>query len=122
MPPTKEDVRPAKPEEQELARKRDEQAALESELAERELRAANLRAELGAFERRYLHEVGLRYAELDELKAQIAERAAKNQPGADRPQQVARQAHSSRPDFRPRRSRPSPAAHGRSEQSLRVRR
>jgi hypothetical protein len=72
MAPTKEDIRPAKPEEQELARKRDEQSTLETELAERELRAANLRAELGAFERRYLHEVGMRYAELDELKAQIA--------------------------------------------------
>jgi len=92
MPPTKEDIRPAKPEEQELARKREEQAALETELAERELRAANLRAELGAFERKYLHEVGMRYAQLDELKAQIAERAANNQPGADRAQQAARDA------------------------------
>jgi hypothetical protein len=94
MPPTKEDVRTAKPEEQELARKRDEQAALESELAERELRAANLRAELGAFERQYLHEVGMRYAELDELKAQIAERTAQNQPEAERAQQAARDARS----------------------------
>ncbi len=51
MAPAKEDVRPAKPEEQELARKREEQTALEAELADRELRAANLRAELGAFER-----------------------------------------------------------------------
>src|ERR1700691_612713 len=46
------------PEKQELARKREEQAAIESELAERELRSANLRAELGAFERQYLHHVG----------------------------------------------------------------
>src|SRR6202161_1039091 len=46
------------PEEQELARKREEQAAIESELAERELRSANLRAELGAVERQYLHHVG----------------------------------------------------------------
>jgi hypothetical protein len=92
MAPIKEDVRPAKPEEQELARKREEQTALEAELADRELRAANLRAELGAFERTYLHEVGLRYAQLDELKAQIAERAANNQPGADRAQQAARDA------------------------------
>src|SRR5271170_2111862 len=70
------DIHTAKPEEAELARKREEQAAIESELAERELRSANLRAEMGAFERQYLHFVGLRYAELDELKAEIAERLA----------------------------------------------
>src|SRR5271170_4169226 len=51
-----------KPEEQELARKREEQAALETEMAERELRSANFRAELGAFERQYLHFVGTCYA------------------------------------------------------------
>ena len=92
MPPIKEDIRPAKPEEQELARKREEQSALETDLTERELRAASLRAELGAFERRYLHEVGMRYAALDELKAQLAERAAKSQPDTDRAQQAAREA------------------------------
>jgi hypothetical protein len=80
------------PEEQELARKRAEQAAIESELAERELRSANLRAELGAFEQQYLHFVGSRYAELDELKAGIAERTAREQPGNTRAQQVAREA------------------------------
>jgi len=99
MAPTKQDTRPdirdarpAKPEEQELARKREEQTALESELAEREERAASLRAELSSFERRYLHDVGMRYAELDELKAQMAERAAKSQPGAERAQHAAREA------------------------------
>jgi hypothetical protein len=80
------------PEEQELARKRAEQAAIESELAERELRSANLRAELGAFEQQYLHFVGSRYAELDELKAGIAERTAKEQPDNTRAQQAAREA------------------------------
>src|SRR6202453_1329516 len=80
------------PEEQELARKRSEQGAIESELAERELRSANLRAELGAFEQQYLHFVGSRYAELDELKAGIAERAAREQPSNARAQQVAREA------------------------------
>jgi hypothetical protein len=68
---------PQKPEEQELARKFQEQAAIESELADRELQCASLRAELGAFERQFLHFVGSRYAELDELKARIAERIAK---------------------------------------------
>src|ERR1700723_2226376 len=80
------------PEEQELARKRAERAAIESELADRELRSANLRAELGAFEQQYLHHVGSRYAELDELKAGIAERTAKTQPSNVRAQQVAREA------------------------------
>ncbi len=84
--------KPVKPEEHELARKREEQAALEAELAERELRSANLRAELGAFERQYLHFVGSRYAELDEWKARIAERLAKEQPGNERAQQAARDA------------------------------
>jgi hypothetical protein len=80
------------PEEQELARKREEQAAIESELAERELRSANLRAELGAFERQYLHHVGSRYAELDELKAAVAERLAQDQPANERAQHAAREA------------------------------
>ena len=58
-----------KPEEQELARKREEQAALQMELAGRELQLANLLAELAVFERRYLHFVASRYAELDKWKA-----------------------------------------------------
>ena len=82
----------AKPEEQELARKIEEQAAIESELAERELRSANLRAELTAFERRYLHFIGARYTELDEYKAQLAERLARQQPGNERAQQAGREA------------------------------
>jgi hypothetical protein len=81
-----------KPEEQELSRKLAEQAAIEGELADRELRAANLRAELSAFERRYLHFIGARYAELDEYKAQLAERLAQQQPGNERAQQAAREA------------------------------
>jgi len=83
---------PIKPEERELARKRAEQAAIEAELADRELRAASLRAELGAFERRYLHFVGSRYAELDEWKAKLAERIAREQPHNERAQQSARMA------------------------------
>jgi hypothetical protein len=81
-----------KPEDQELARKLAEQAATEGELADRELRVANLRAELTAFERRYLHFIGTRYAELDECKAQIAERVAREQPRNERAQQAAREA------------------------------
>jgi len=61
-----------KPEEQELARKQEEQAALQMELAGRELQLANLLAELAAFERRYLHFVASRYAELDKWNARSA--------------------------------------------------
>ena len=81
-----------KPEDQELVRKREEQTAIETELADCELRAANLRAELGAFERRYLHFVGSRYAELDELNAQVAEQIARSHPRNERAQQAAREA------------------------------
>ena len=81
-----------KPEEQELGRKREEFRALESELAERELHSANLRAELSAFERRYLHLVGQKYAELDDLKRQIAERLAREQPANDWAQKAAARA------------------------------
>jgi hypothetical protein len=70
----------AKPEERELALKLEEHAAIQAELAERELKAEDLRAELGAFEKQYLHHVGTLYAELDELKAQIATRRAEANP------------------------------------------
>jgi len=83
---------PVKPEDQELARKLAEQAGLEADLAERELRAQNLRAELGAFERQYLHFVGSRYAELDEWQARLAEHLAGARPGNDRARQAAEQA------------------------------
>jgi hypothetical protein len=84
--------KPPKPEDQELARKLGEQAAIEGDLAERELRVANLRAELSAFERRYLHFLGSRYAELDECTAQLAEQFARQRPENERAQQTAREA------------------------------
>ena len=61
------------PEEEELAKKREELAILQVELADRELFLANLRAELAAFDGRYLREVGVLYAELDEWNARLAE-------------------------------------------------
>ena len=79
-----------RPEERELETKRGELAALETSLAEREVEFASLRAELGSFERKYLAEVGLRYAELDELRAQLAEKAAAEQPGDPCLQEAAR--------------------------------
>lgn len=60
------------PEEQELENKQRELAALEAELAERELDLATVQAELHTFEREYLRVVGVRYAELDEIEAEIA--------------------------------------------------
>jgi len=69
-------VRHLSPEDQELARKRDELVILQAELTDRELSLANLRSELAAFEGRYLREVGVLYAELDDWNAKIAELAA----------------------------------------------
>src|SRR5579875_3083911 len=73
-----------KPEERELARKRNEQERLEAELAECELRLETLRGELRALESRYLNLVGAGYAELDEVRAQLAERLAAEEPGNER--------------------------------------
>jgi len=80
------------PEERELDRKRAELARLESELAQRELDLATLQAELRAFEGRYLRIVGVRYAALDEIEAQIAEAQARLNPGDSTAQRGAAQA------------------------------
>lgn len=64
--------------EQEIAARQRELAALESELIDRECYLANLREELSAFEARYIREVGVLYAELDEWNARIAELIAQN--------------------------------------------
>jgi hypothetical protein len=72
-------VRRVSPEEEELAKKRDELPLLQAELAERELFLTNLRAELSAFEGQYLRQVGTLYAELDEWNAKIAERMAEEE-------------------------------------------
>jgi hypothetical protein len=68
------------PEEQELEKKKAELAALEAELIQRELDLATLRAELSDFESRYLRTVGVLYAELDDIEAQIAEAQARRKP------------------------------------------
>ena len=89
-----------KPEDEELAKKKLELAKLESELADRELYIATLRAELAAFERQYLKIVGSRYAELDEINAQIAEQLARQRSDdsqfKDAAQKARRQAEESR--------------------------
>jgi DnaJ-domain-containing protein 1 len=61
------------PEEEEVERKRAELDALETDLAQRELDLATLHAELHAFERKYQQVIGIRYAELDRIEAQITE-------------------------------------------------
>jgi len=67
------------PEEEELAKKREELARLQAKLADRELFLTNLRAELSAFEGQYVRQVGVLYAELDEWNARIAERLAEQE-------------------------------------------
>jgi hypothetical protein len=54
--------------------KREQLAAVRSKLAERESELAQIRAQLKTFEGRYLRQVGILYAELDDLEARIAER------------------------------------------------
>lgn len=68
------------PEERELGKKRAELVELETELAQRELDLATLAAELRAFEVRYLRAIGVLFAELDELTAQLAESQALDHP------------------------------------------
>ncbi len=81
-----------KPEEEELRLKKQELQALENRLIELELELANLRGELTAFETLYFKTVGVRYAELDEIEAQIAELLAHREPGNPKAQETARQA------------------------------
>jgi hypothetical protein len=57
-----------------LLHKREQLATVRSTLAERESELAQLRAQLKTFEGRYLRQVGILYAELDDLEAYIAER------------------------------------------------
>jgi hypothetical protein len=82
------------PEERELEKKKAELAVLEKSLAQHELDLATLRAQLRDFELRYLEVVGRRFAELDELEAEIAEIAARLRPDAPEIQERARQARS----------------------------
>lgn len=85
-------VKKQMPEERELEKKRAELAALEEELAEREVELATLQAELHVFEQRYLRIVGVRYAELDEINAQIAEARARLFPDSEAARKEAQQA------------------------------
>jgi hypothetical protein len=79
------------PPEEELTKERKKLVLLENQLAERELFLANMRAELAAFEGRYLRQVGTLYAELDDWNAKIAESIAE-QDGSDEARSAANQA------------------------------
>lgn len=80
------------PEERELSRKLHEFSEIETELTQRELNLATLQAELHTFEARYIHIVGVCYAELDELEAQIAEAEVRLKPKNNKIQEKAAQA------------------------------
>lgn len=102
-------VRKPTPEQEELDRKRAELALVRALLAERELDLADLRAELKSFEGRYLREVGVLYAELDEWEAKIADLEAKLNP-SQRAEQCAQ-------DARNRADESHEAAHGEASKS-----
>ena len=59
-----------------LVEKREQLAGVRNTLAERETELAQIRAQLKAFEGRYLRQVGILYARLDDLEARIAEQEA----------------------------------------------
>src|SRR5271157_1974595 len=80
------------PEERELARKQDELALLAERLSQAELEIATIKADLKAFEARCVRFVGARYAELDEIEAEIAEIQARLHPGDDRKREEAEEA------------------------------
>ncbi len=80
------------PEEKELDQKREKLRQLESQLANEELALSTLITELHYFELRYLKIVGSRYAELDDIKAKIAELLAEESPDDDDLKDHAREA------------------------------
>lgn len=80
------------PEEEELDKKLSDLDDLESDLAQWELELATLHGELRAFEIRYFRIIGIRYAELDEIEAQIAELQARLKPKNKQSQKHAEQA------------------------------
>ena len=80
------------PEERELAAKQAELAALETQLVQRELDEATLRVELHAFEQRYVRLVGIKFAEIDDLEALIAEALNRRNPSDETTRQRAEDA------------------------------
>ncbi len=68
------------PEEDELEIKRAELAKSSELLAEEELELTTLKNSALHFEHRYLMQVGIKYVELDEIYAQIAEKITRQNP------------------------------------------
>lgn len=78
------------PEEEELAQKLNELRQLESELAQKELDLVTLIAGLQALEAKYLRVVGRRFAELDQINAEIYKQLAMSSPDDMEAQEEAR--------------------------------
>ena len=74
-------IKTVTPEEKELAQKRADLDELSQVLAERELDLEELKLSVARFQHRYFSEVGRKYVELDDLRAQVAELKAKRNPG-----------------------------------------
>jgi DNA repair exonuclease SbcCD ATPase subunit len=70
--PVGEIIRSVPPDEEELRKQLQVAVSLESELVERELQLATIKAELQTFETRYVESVGVLYAELDAVEVEIA--------------------------------------------------
>ena len=68
------------PEEKEVEQKQVRLSELKAELATYETDQATLKAELAAFERLYIRQVGILYAELDAIEAKIAEKLSQQNP------------------------------------------
>ncbi|MFQ5716427.1 MAG: hypothetical protein ACE5GQ_04935 [Nitrospinales bacterium] len=68
------------PPEKELRQREEELARLEQELAEEELLLSTAKGELHLFEKSYNQVVGAKFAEFDEIRAQILELAARFDP------------------------------------------
>jgi hypothetical protein len=83
----------------ELQRARADLTSVRATLAERELALADLRVELKAFEVRYLTQVGVLYADLDDWEARIAEHEVRlydSEAARERANQARRRAHETR--------------------------
>jgi len=78
-----------RPEDREIEKKRQRLLELENVLGQRELDLATLSSELHIFERRYLRIVGSRYAEHDEIEAQIAKAIAERDPKNKQKEKIA---------------------------------